>query len=180
MRDVDTPLTRFGARDYNPETGRWTAKDNLLFGGGDTNLYVYSHNDPIDLIDPDGNDAIGVLIGIGVGAGGIATGGAALAAAAAIGGGIIVYCAITDSCTRPWPWFGDPPAAPSATCPNALPMAKGGKQEIENEYVREAKNHPDPCEWLRAEYELARQSRNSAAQQKIVKAQKYFGCRRHG
>jgi len=25
--DADTKLVRFGARDYNPEIGRWTAKD---------------------------------------------------------------------------------------------------------------------------------------------------------
>ena len=27
-------LVRFGARDYDPETGRWTAKDPILFDGG--------------------------------------------------------------------------------------------------------------------------------------------------
>jgi len=27
LHDRDTGLVRFGARDYDPETGRWTAKD---------------------------------------------------------------------------------------------------------------------------------------------------------
>src|SRR5690606_37159458 len=36
--DPDTGLVRFGARDYDPDTGRWTAKDPLGFAGGDTNL----------------------------------------------------------------------------------------------------------------------------------------------
>ncbi|MCB9771336.1 MAG: RHS repeat-associated core domain-containing protein [Candidatus Omnitrophica bacterium] len=36
-----TGLTRFGARDYDAFTGRWTAKDPIGFGGGDTNLYGY-------------------------------------------------------------------------------------------------------------------------------------------
>ncbi|PIS11936.1 MAG: hypothetical protein COT73_01120, partial [Bdellovibrio sp. CG10_big_fil_rev_8_21_14_0_10_47_8] len=52
--DKDTGLTRFGARDYDPEIGRWTTKDPILFGGGDTNLYGYTFNDPVNLIDPSG------------------------------------------------------------------------------------------------------------------------------
>lgn len=45
---------RFGARDYDAETGRWTAKDPILFAGGDTNLYGYVLNDPVNWIDPNG------------------------------------------------------------------------------------------------------------------------------
>src|SRR5207245_9739954 len=33
----DTKLVRFGARDYDPVVGRWTAKDPIRFKGGDTN-----------------------------------------------------------------------------------------------------------------------------------------------
>ena len=39
LYDHDTGLVRFGARDYDPETGRWTAKDPIGFSGGDTNRY---------------------------------------------------------------------------------------------------------------------------------------------
>jgi RHS repeat-associated protein len=52
--DQHTKLTRFGARDYDAETGRWTAKDPILFNGGDSNLYGYVLNDPMNFIDPDG------------------------------------------------------------------------------------------------------------------------------
>ena len=52
--DLDTKLTRFGARDYDPETGRWTAKDPILFKGGDTNLFGYVLGDPVNFIDLDG------------------------------------------------------------------------------------------------------------------------------
>jgi RHS repeat-associated protein len=52
--DPDTKLTRFGARDYDAQTGRWTAKDPILFAGGDANLYGYVINDPVNLTDPKG------------------------------------------------------------------------------------------------------------------------------
>jgi RHS repeat-associated protein len=54
LYDPDTKLVRFGARDYDADTGRWTAKDPILFAGGDSNLYVYAGNDPVNKIDPDG------------------------------------------------------------------------------------------------------------------------------
>lgn len=52
--DDDTGLVRFGARDYDPETGRWTAKDPIRFDGGDTNLYGYVMGDPVNFVDPSG------------------------------------------------------------------------------------------------------------------------------
>jgi hypothetical protein len=51
-------LVRFGARDYEPETGRWTAKDPIRFGGGDANLYAYVGNNPINPIDPTGESEL--------------------------------------------------------------------------------------------------------------------------
>jgi RHS repeat-associated protein len=39
--DPDTWLVRFGARDYDAETRRWTNRDPILFAGGQANLYVY-------------------------------------------------------------------------------------------------------------------------------------------
>jgi RHS repeat-associated protein len=54
LYDRDTDLVRFGARDYDPQSGRWTAKDPILFAGGDTNLYGYVLNDPVNLLDPAG------------------------------------------------------------------------------------------------------------------------------
>ena len=54
LYDRNTGLVRFGARDYDPEVGRFTAKDPLAFGGGDSNLYAYAQGDPINLADPTG------------------------------------------------------------------------------------------------------------------------------
>jgi RHS repeat-associated protein len=52
--DQHTQLTRFGARDYDAETGRWTVKDPIRFDAGDENIYAYAYNDPINYIDVTG------------------------------------------------------------------------------------------------------------------------------
>jgi RHS repeat-associated protein len=54
VHDPDTGLTRFGARDYDPEAARWTSPDPMGFSGGDVNLYAYVGNDPINQVDPSG------------------------------------------------------------------------------------------------------------------------------
>lgn len=54
LYEKDTKLIRFGARDYEPEVGRWTTKDPVLFFSGSTNIYAYIENDPINFIDPLG------------------------------------------------------------------------------------------------------------------------------
>ena len=54
LYDRDTGLTRFGARDYDAMTGRWTAKDPILFAGGTTGLFEYAGNDPTNQVDPGG------------------------------------------------------------------------------------------------------------------------------
>ncbi len=64
LYDRDTKLVRFGARDYNAATGRWSAKDPIGFRGGDENLYGYVVNDPVNKVDLTGEQLNGVTTGL--------------------------------------------------------------------------------------------------------------------
>ncbi|MER7758327.1 polymorphic toxin-type HINT domain-containing protein [Streptomyces sp. NPDC097619] len=63
--DKDTGLTRLGARDYDPATGRFVSVDPLAdYGNPATmNPYAYSNNAPATFTDPDGL-FFPILIGI--------------------------------------------------------------------------------------------------------------------
>jgi RHS repeat-associated protein len=54
LSDPDTGLVRFGYRDYDPDTGRWTAKDPIFFDGGSIDFYGYVLDNPINTVDPNG------------------------------------------------------------------------------------------------------------------------------
>ncbi len=54
LYDRDTGLVRFGTRDYEAQSGRWTSKDPIGFSGRSANLYGYGVNDPINVVDLDG------------------------------------------------------------------------------------------------------------------------------
>lgn len=70
INDPATGLVHFGMRDYDPDTGRWTARDPILFDGRQGNLYVYVGNNPVNLRDPSGLFCIGGSAYAGFGGGG--------------------------------------------------------------------------------------------------------------
>jgi RHS repeat-associated protein len=57
IQDPTTGLVRFGLRDYEPGTGRWTTRDPIGLAGGQTDLYAYVAQDPVGHLDPSGLDA---------------------------------------------------------------------------------------------------------------------------
>ncbi len=66
LYESKTGLVRFGARDYDANSGRWTDKEPLGFAG-DINFYRYAKNDPVNYIDPDGEFVI-VAVPVATGA----------------------------------------------------------------------------------------------------------------
>jgi RHS repeat-associated protein len=93
--DPDTGLVRFGARDHDSTTGRWTAKDPVGLNGGDSNIYGYVLNDPVN-----GTDRRGLW------------GGGAIASGAIEGGALVGGMGANGSVA-----FGGFTGGGSASCP---------------------------------------------------------------
>ncbi|MBA6328246.1 hypothetical protein H4J46_09895 [Colwellia sp. MB02u-6] len=60
LYDQHTRFTRFGARDYDADIGRWTTKDPIGLNGG-LNVYGYVGGDPVNGIDPEGKEVVNAL-----------------------------------------------------------------------------------------------------------------------
>ncbi len=69
LADAATGLVHFSFRDYEPASGRWTARDPVLFEAGQGNLYVYVGNSPIGYRDPSGLLCVSVSVYEGLGGG---------------------------------------------------------------------------------------------------------------
>ncbi|MEZ7198450.1 RHS repeat domain-containing protein, partial [Pseudodesulfovibrio karagichevae] len=54
LHDRDLGFVRFGWRDYDVRTGRWTAPDPIGNKGGDPDWYGYCLDDPVNGVDPAG------------------------------------------------------------------------------------------------------------------------------
>ncbi len=69
LYDPLTHLVHFGARDYDAATGTWLQPDPVLFQGGSSNLYSYVLDDPVDRMDPSGQDPVSAIAGTAIGIG---------------------------------------------------------------------------------------------------------------
>ena len=103
LYDPDTGLIRFGFRDYDPEIGRWTAKDPIFFAGGDTDLFGYVMNDPVNWVDPGGLEGIATAATILI-LPKLPAPPPALAVVAAFGLGVGVGTWLNDNYIGPWLW----------------------------------------------------------------------------
>jgi RHS repeat-associated protein len=113
MSDTETGLVRFGARDYDPEVGRWVSKDPVRFESDGPNQYRYATNDPTNYVDTNGLTSTLVLRPppAVLGTGGAVVGGIAI--------GVAVAGILTDTVCR----IQDiPDATPLPANDNAFPM----------------------------------------------------------
>ncbi len=115
LHDPDTGLVRLGARDYDPEIGRWTSKDPIRFDGG-INLFEYSKSDPVNFVDPTGRNPLTLPALLGGGLAQVA-GTAALVTAA-----VLVGAAVVDDAAE-LPPISLPPFSPGGLEP--LPDVSG-------------------------------------------------------
>lgn len=67
-KDSETSLSYFGSRYYSSDLSIWLSVDPMTAKYPFVSPYVYCTNNPINIVDPDGEDIIGALIGSLVGA----------------------------------------------------------------------------------------------------------------
>jgi RHS repeat-associated protein len=129
LYDPDTKLVRFGARDYDPEVGRWTNRDPIRFDGGQGNLYVYAGDDPVNHRDPTGRDMCSWIVGMGCGIGYLGFDVASDGLGFLAGAGALTYCTTLSemySCT-PDPQPQPQPQPSGGSCmPGGGPGGPGG------------------------------------------------------
>ncbi|HKO47099.1 MAG TPA: RHS repeat-associated core domain-containing protein [Polyangiaceae bacterium] len=130
LYDADTGLVHFGARDYDPSTGRWISKDPILFDGGSANLYAYVDNDPVNRIDPTGHFPF-ILVGI-CAAGGCEAAATAAAAAAIFVGSAAGAAALIHRITADEP--ANDNAIPDVCAPDE-PLDDDCQQQWEDAYA---------------------------------------------
>ena len=171
--DAESGLHYNWHRYYEPRSGRYITLDPIGLAGGDVNFYRYVLNNPVRWIDP-----WGLRFAEAWGAGGAAIGGSVVA-----GGSIVVDAATGGLNILATPAEIALGMAIGGTVGYELgsaadwiyEMAKGGKQNIDNEYVRDVKNQgtQDPCTYLRKLYS---DTCDKQERRKIKQAMKRFNC----
>jgi len=87
----DLGFVRFGWRDYDTFTSRWTALDPMGDAGGDPDWYGYCLDDPVNGVDPLGLETRGLGLGLNLSGLGLTGGGSFMLSEDANGERVIEY-----------------------------------------------------------------------------------------
>jgi RHS repeat-associated protein len=165
---AETGLMQNYFRDYDPQTGRYIESDPIGLAGGSYSTYAYVGGNPVSLDDPSGLQALPMPVPLPLYV-------PAAPPGSPLNNAIYNFLEMeTQGATNLFDWAN---YLSNRALDNIMLMAKGGKQNISNEYSRLARNQNDPCGWLSEQYDMARKAGDSAAAQKIIQAQKDLGCR---
>ncbi|WP_097011879.1 RHS repeat-associated core domain-containing protein [Pseudodesulfovibrio profundus] len=91
LHDRDLGFVRFGWRDYDTFTSRWTAPDPMGDAGGDPDWYGYCLDDPVNGVDPLGLETRGLGLGLNLSGLGLTGGGSFMLSEDANGERVIEY-----------------------------------------------------------------------------------------
>ena len=110
--DQETGLYHYRARAYSPGLGRFAQFDPIDFSGGDFNFLRYVSNDPVNLVDPNGESALTAILPF---AGGAAAADGPFPVGDVIGGSLLAGAALWDL----YNWMNQEPA--EEDCPVVPP-----------------------------------------------------------
>ncbi len=166
--DQETGLHYNYFRDYDPRTGRYIESDPIGLDGG-INTYGYVGGNPVNWVDPLGLDSSDSMIRIPIPVPSFNNYGGNNAGDS---GQNLNYDAYNN---RGRGRYERPTERPSR--PDPMEMAKGGKTNIDNEYVRDVqekgKSCSDPCAYLK---NLYANEKDTVERQKIYQAMKRYDC----
>jgi RHS repeat-associated protein len=133
-----TGILNYRNRYYNPRWSRFVSEDRIGLAGG-INVYAYANNNPVQLRDPSGNNAIAVGAGIGT----LIEPGFGTVIGAGIGAVVTAgaLCYFSSACNPPTPpaqpTSPNPCASDTVSCTKADPGAPCSGKNSDCEKVRD-------------------------------------------
>ena len=140
--DSETGLYYYRSRYYDPAVGRFLSEDTIGFAGGDTNLYRYVGNSPVNFVDPWGLQETGEMQNPIV----VIIGGIVYIFVAGVGWVVSRFLSpFNEGTLKPGP------AWPPSTAPKVLPSAPPVPSPSPSQDEKKAPPDPNNCKGKKCE-----------------------------